>query len=117
MNTGDTNNFIRDEVQIGNTTRWTKGRHNFTFGGEYHHARGDIVNNFRAQGRFYFTRTAGYTGYDVADFLIGRWAEFIQGAGEFKNTRFHLLILLQRLVQSQPPPDPRLRCTLGAIPA
>lgn len=90
INTGDTNNFIRDEVQFGNTTRWTRGRHNLTFGGEYHHARGDIVNNFRAQGRFYFTRTAGYTGYDVADFLIGRWAEFIQGAGEFKNTRFHL---------------------------
>ena len=91
MNTGDTNNFIRDEAQFGNTTRWTKGRHNLTFGGEYHHARGDIVNNFRAQGRFYFTRTAGYTGYDVADFLIGRWAEFIQGAGEFKNTRFHII--------------------------
>ena len=90
INTGDTNNFIRDEVQFGNTTRWTRGRHNLTFGGEYHHARGDIVNNFRAQGRFYFTRTAGYTGYDVADFLIGRWAEFIQGAGEFKNTRFHI---------------------------
>ena len=93
INTGDTNNFIRDEAQFGNTTRWTKGRHNLTFGGEYHHARGDIVNNFRAQGRFYFTRTAGYTGYDVADFLIGRWGEFIQGAGEFKNTRFHLINL------------------------
>ncbi|MCC6365582.1 MAG: TonB-dependent receptor [Bryobacterales bacterium] len=91
INTGDTNNFIRDEVQFNNTTRWTKGNHNLTFGGEYHHARGDIVNNFRAQGRFYFTRTAGYTGYDVADFLIGRWAEFIQGAGEFKNTRFHII--------------------------
>ena len=91
INTGDTNNFIRDESQFGNTTRWNKGRHNITFGGEYHHARGDIVNNFRAQGRFYFTKTAGYTGYDVADFLIGRWAEFIQGAGEFKNTRFNII--------------------------
>ncbi len=91
INTGDTNNFIRDEAQYGNTTRWTLGRHNLTFGGEFHHARGDIVNNFRAQGRFLFTKTAGYTGYDVADFLIGRWAEFVQGAGEFKNTRFNLL--------------------------
>ncbi len=91
INTGDTNNFIRDETQLGNTTRWTVGKHNLTFGGEYHYARGDIVNNFRAQGRFYFTRTAGYTGYDVADFLLGRFAEFIQGAGEFKNTRFHVI--------------------------
>ena len=91
INTGDTNNFIRDEQQYGNTTRWSKGRHDLTFGGEFHHARGDILNNFRAQGRFMFTRTAGYTGYDVADFLLGRWGEFIQGAGEFKNTRFNLL--------------------------
>jgi hypothetical protein len=93
INTGDTNNFIRDETQVGNTARWTLGKHNLTFGGEYHYARGDIVNNFRAQGRFYFTKTAGYTGYDVADFLLGRFAEFIQGAGEFKNTRFQIINL------------------------
>lgn len=91
INTGDTNNFIRDETEIGNTTRWTKGRHNIAFGGEYHFARGDIVNNYRAQGRFYFTKTAGYTGYDVADFMLGRFGEFIQGAGEFKNTRFKIV--------------------------
>ena len=88
INTGDTNNFIRDEIQIGNTSRWSKGRHNISFGGEYHHARGDVVNNFRAQGRFMFTRAAGYTGYDVADFLVGKYGEFVQGVGEFKNTRF-----------------------------
>ncbi len=91
INTGDTNNFIRKETQFSNTTRWTAGRHNLTFGGEYHRAAGDIVNNFRAQGRFMFTNAAGYTGSDVADFLIGRWGEFVQAAGEFKNTRFNLV--------------------------
>lgn len=93
MNTGDTNNFIRDETQFGDTVRWAIGRHNLTFGGEYHYARGDVVNNYRAQGRFYFNKTAPYTGYDVADFLIGRFSEFIQGAGEFKNTRFNIFNL------------------------
>ncbi len=91
INTGDTNNFIRDEVQFGNTSRWTIGRHNMAFGGEYHYARGDVINNFRAQGRFMYTRAAGYTGNDIADFLIGRYGEFIQGVGEFKNTRFHII--------------------------
>ena len=50
-----------------------------------------MVNNFRAQGRFYFTRNSGYTGYDVADFLVGKFGRFIQGVGEFKNTRFHII--------------------------
>ncbi len=91
INTGDTNNFIRDEFQAGNTTRWTKGRHNLVLGGEYHRARGDVVNNYRAQGQFRWQHNAGYTGYDLADFLVGKFERLVQGIGEFKTTRFHLI--------------------------
>jgi hypothetical protein len=93
INTGDTNNFIRDEYQVSNTTRWARGRHNIVFGGEYGYGVGDIVNNFRAQGQWSWANNAPFTGYDVADFMLGRFARFLQGVGEFKNTRFHIFNL------------------------
>ncbi len=93
IDTGDTNNFFRKEYQAGNTTRWTRGRHSIAFGGEYHWALGDVVNNYRAQGQFRWQNNAGYTGYDVADFLVGKLERLIQGVGEFKTTRFTIVSL------------------------
>jgi len=88
INTGDTNNFIRDEWQANNTVRWTKGRHQLSFGGEGGKGLGDIVNNYYANGRFYFRDSANWTGNAMADFLVGKFSEFRQGIGEFKETRF-----------------------------
>jgi hypothetical protein len=93
INTGDTNNFIRDEFQLTNTVRWTAGRHQITFGGEYGYGKGDIVNNFRAQGQWRWNNASGFTGYDVADFLVGKFDRLLQGIGEFKNTRFNIMNL------------------------
>jgi hypothetical protein len=31
MNTSDTNDFFRDEYQLNNTVRWTKGKHQITW--------------------------------------------------------------------------------------
>jgi hypothetical protein len=92
-NTGDTNNFIRNEWQIGNTVRWTAGRHQITFGGEYGYGVGEIVNNFRAQGQWQWSNTSGFTGYDLGDFVVGKFERLRQGVGEFKNTRFNIFNL------------------------
>ena len=91
INTGDTNQFLRDEYQISDTLRWTKGRHEIATGFEYSYGKGDIVNNFRANGRFTFSGAAPFTGDALADFLIGKFSSFEQGIGEYKNTRMHLL--------------------------
>jgi len=86
INTGDTNTFNRKEIQITNTTRLNLTKHSISIGGEYSHGTNDIVNNFRANGQFAFTNSAGFTGNALADFLLGKFATLTQGAGEYKNT-------------------------------
>ncbi|MBI3693928.1 MAG: hypothetical protein HY238_03680 [Acidobacteria bacterium] len=93
MNTGDTNTFYRDEYQFSDTIRWTRGRHQLTFGGEYGKGFGDIVNNFRADGRFSFNGSAPFTGESLADLMVGKFQNFTQGIGEYKNTRFNIFSL------------------------
>lgn len=89
INTGDTNTFARKEYQIANTTRMTLDRHYISAGGDYSYGTNDIVNNFRANGQITFANTAGFTGNGLADFLLGKFATFTQGVGEYKSTIVH----------------------------
>jgi hypothetical protein len=91
INSGDTNTFLRNEIQIVDTVRWTKGRHEVAMGMDYSYGQGDIVNNFRANGRFTFSNAAPFTGDALADFYLGKFSSFEQGIGEYKNTRMHFL--------------------------
>jgi hypothetical protein len=94
LNTGDTNRFLRDEYQWTDTVRWTLGGHQLSFGGEYGRGADDVTNNFRANGRFTFNGgSAPFTGDSFADFLVGKFSDFQQGAGEYRNTRFHRVSL------------------------
>ena len=96
--TGDTNEFIRDEYQGIDTLRWTKGRHEISFGGEYYFGTGDNINNFQQNPTYTYTAQsytpnpntlATSTGNAFADFLTSRFSTFLQGAGEYKNTRYN----------------------------
>ena len=89
INSGDTNTFLRNEFQIVDTVRWTTGRHEVAAGVDYSYGQGDIVNNFRANGRFTFSNAAPFTGDALADFLLGKFSSFEQAIGEYKNTRMH----------------------------
>jgi hypothetical protein len=91
INSGDTNTFLRNEIQFLDTVRVTKGRHELATGIDYSYGQGDTVNNFRANGRFSFSNAAGYTGDALADFYLGRFSTFEQAIGEYKNTRMHSL--------------------------
>ena len=93
LNTGDTNDFFRDEYQLSNTVRWSKGRHQITLGGEGGWAIGDVVNNFRANGQFSFNGSAPFTGDSLADYFVGKFSTLSQGIGEYKNTRFKIAAL------------------------
>ena len=91
INSGDTNTFLRNEFQIVDTVRWTTGRHEVATGIDYSYGQGDIVNNFRANGRFTFANSAPFTGDALADFFLGKFSSFEQAIGEYKNTRMHFL--------------------------
>ena len=108
--TGDTNGFLRQEYQVLDTVHWTKGRHRFTFGGEWGRGLGGILNNFQAEGVFSFAPTAGFTGYAPADFFIGKFASMLQGVGEFKQTRF---IIFDLFANDSISLSRRLRLDLG----
>ena len=91
INSGDTNTFLRNEIQIVDTVRWTKGRHEIASGFDYSYGEGDIVNNFRANGRYTFSNAAPFSGDALVDFYLGKFSSFEQGIGEYKNTRMHFL--------------------------
>ena len=65
--------------------RWA--RTTSSFGADYAYGQGDIVNNFRANGRYTFSGGAPFTGDALADFMLGKFSSFEQGIGEYKNTR------------------------------
>jgi hypothetical protein len=110
INSGDTNTFLRNEFQVIDTIRWTKGRHEISTGFDYSYGQGDIVNNFRANGRFTFSGAAPFTGDSLADFFLGKFSSFEQAIGEYKNTRMHFLATY---VQDTFRLNPKLTFNLG----
>ncbi len=96
IDTADTNRFPRKEWQIVDTLRWSHGKHELTFGGDYSRGRNDVINNFRANGQWSFNGSAPFTSDSLADFMIGRYNSLLQGQGEYKNTNvFHLGMFAQ----------------------
>ena len=79
INTGDTNTFLRNELQVVNTTRWSLGTHELSFGADYAYGQGDIVNNFRANGRYTFSGAAPFSGDALADFMLGKFSTLRAG--------------------------------------
>jgi hypothetical protein len=96
LNTGDTNTFTRDEYQVLDTVRLTKGKHQISMGFEYNRGADTVVNNFRSNGQFTFNSsqsggvvTNGFTGDSFGDYLVGKYNQIVQGAGEYRDTRMN----------------------------
>ena len=96
IDTADTNNFPRRESQFVDTLRWTHGKNQITFGGDFSRGHNDAINNFRANGQWAFGGTSLFTNDGLADFMIGRYNTLTQGMGEYKNTNVtHLGMFFQ----------------------
>lgn len=110
INTLSSNEFARREIQVVDTLRWTRGAHELSMGVDYNYGAGDITNNLREAGAFTFSDTAPFSGNAFADFLLGKFATFQQGLGEYKNTRMHYLAAF---VEDTLRLSPRTTMTLG----
>ncbi len=75
--------MYRTAITLSDDVSWTKGRHNFAFGGALAHGQVLLRDAYLYGGVFGFT--ADNTGNALASFLLGSMRTFQQGAGEFKD--------------------------------
>ena len=79
IGTGGTNPgyFNSDSLQIANDVDVLLGRHQLSFGGNWIRTRIETVNNRPTNGQFTFNGQS--TGLGLADFMLGRVSNFVQG--------------------------------------
>ena len=79
VGTGATNPgfFNSDSFQIANDTDIVSGRHQLSFGGNWIRTKIETLNNRPSNGQFTFNGQT--TGLGLADFMLGRMSNFLQG--------------------------------------
>src|SRR5208282_1475676 len=70
---------------------WMTGRHQISMGGEYGHGAGKIASTWEGDGHFTFSGGAPFTGDSLADFVVGKFSNLLQGSGQYRNTRFNMV--------------------------
>jgi hypothetical protein len=75
----------RTAYTLSDDLSWTRGRHNFAFGGAL--VRGQVLLRDAYLYGGVFSFTADNTGNALSSFLLGSMRTFQQGAGEFKDNR------------------------------
>jgi hypothetical protein len=75
----------RTAYTLNDDISWTRGRHNFAFGGSIMRGQVLLRDAYLYGGVFGFT--ADNTGNALSSFLLGSMRTFQQGAGEFKDNR------------------------------
>jgi len=79
VGTGGTNPgyFNSDSFQLANDIDVVRGHHQLSFGGNWIHTSIETVNNRPTNGQFTFSGQT--SGLGLADFLLGRVSNFVQG--------------------------------------
>jgi len=77
--TGGTNPgyFNSNGFQVANDLDWLLGKHQVSFGGNWIRTNIETVNNRPSNGQFTFNGQS--TGLGLADFMLGRLSNFLQG--------------------------------------
>jgi hypothetical protein len=85
INTNHLGDFDRGDFTIRENLTAVLGPHEMHFGGEVVRLSNHIINTFRMDGNFTFN--GQLSGDGLADFLLGRASNFVQGGGEFKDLK------------------------------
>jgi hypothetical protein len=80
---GHPGEFDRNHWQIREVVTFSRGRHEFHFGGEIYHLGTPVQNTYNQTGQFNFG--SAVTGSNLADFILGQGANFTQSGGIFYN--------------------------------
>ncbi len=80
-NTNWLGEFDRGDYTIRENVTWIKSSHELHFGFEYTNLNKHIVNTYRQGGFFSFT--GNLSGDNLADLILGRVTQFVQGGGEY----------------------------------
>jgi len=81
INPGHPGEFDRSYWQIREVITLSRGRHELHFGGDIYHLGTPVQNTFFQTG--FFTFGSAVSGYNLADFILGQGADFIQSGGLF----------------------------------
>jgi hypothetical protein len=85
VTTSERGDFDRGDWTVREDVTWTKGSHELHFGAEVVRVKNHLDNTYLQSGNFTFGNQL--SGDNLADFMLGRASDFIQGGGEFKLMR------------------------------
>ena len=77
--------FDRGDYTWRENLTWIHRGHELHFGVELVRLSNELVNTFQMDGNFSFN--GQLSGDGIADFMVGRASQFVQGGGEFKSLR------------------------------
>jgi hypothetical protein len=77
--------WTRNIGEFSDDFHWVRGKHDFGFGTRIAFSRFDDLNTFATRPEAEFS--GDWTGYDVADFFLGKMVSFSQGAPQQQGLR------------------------------
>ena len=85
VDTSERGDFDRGDWTLREDVSWIKHSHELHFGAEIVRVKNHLNNTYLQSGNFTFGNQL--SGDNLADYMLGRASDFIQGGGEFKLMR------------------------------
>jgi hypothetical protein len=79
--------FINNLFQVADDVDMTRGKHQLSFGGNIMRMQLNYLSTFQSNGQFTFSST-GFSGDNLADFMLGLPSTYAQGNPEAENWRY-----------------------------